>query len=914
MTAVSASSLPGPVADLLAPEHADAASVFLRADRLGLDWQAITDRIADSTGALEPLKSALSAGSDGLTMAFLHGQSASSLVQERARLVDLIVEAAWQQTCATALPEAALVAVGGYGRGELHPCSDIDLLLLLDDATDPKAVQEPVAALFTLLWDVGLELGHATRSVQSCVEESHRDLSTATNLQEARLLTGSATLFGRMQSAVGPDQIWPVREFLRAKLKEQEARHAQYDDTPYKLEPNVKNGPGCLRDVQTISWISQRHFGTGELAALRERGFLTPVQLRLLNQGQEFLRYLRFALHILTGRREDRLLFDHQSRIAELCGYKDGTYMLAVEQLMQKFYRTVMELSRLNEMMLQLFQEAILLDPKAEPQPLNPRFNVKNGFLQIADDDVFERDPSALLEIFLILQQTEEIQGVAAKTITVIRRDLYLIDDAFRQDPRNQALFLQILRAPEGVTHELRRMNLYGVLGRYIPAFGRIVGRMQYDLFHTYTVDAHTLFVVSNLRRFALSRFDHEFPLCSEIMQGLARPELAYLAGLFHDIAKGRGGDHSELGAVEAETFCREHGMSEYDARLVAWLVRHHLLLSLTAQKKDLGDPEVIRDFAQIVGDELRLDYLYVLTVADVRATNPELWNSWRAQLFAELRRLARQALRRGLAVTVDKEQLLAARKEEARQLLNADGIAADQLERIWRQFSEDYFLRCRPEEIHAHSRLLAEPGNEKKPIVVDVREQSVGGGTAAFLFTPQERFTFATATAVFDEMGLNVTDARIVPLLNDRSLATFVVLEADGTQPAESRRIQQIRHRLEQAMHEGPLESPTISRRVPRQIRMFPTKPLVSFANDERNQRTVMEIVTGDRPGMLCEIGKILRDREIRIQTAKIVTVGERAEDVFYITDQENRPVTETIQAELTQTLETALAAPGKS
>ncbi|RYG79187.1 HD domain-containing protein [bacterium] len=420
-----------------------------------------------------------------------------------------------------------------------------------------------------------------------------------------------------MREALGSDRVWPAAKFYDAKLKEQSDRHAKAHDTAYNLEPNVKTGPGGLRDLQTIGWVAKRHFGANSLDELVTHGFLTPSELRKLKQAQAFLWKVRFGLHVLTGRHEDRLLFDHQIRLAQLFGYEDASYTLAVEQLMQRYYRTVMDVSFLNELLLQLFRDAILSD-NSPPRPLNARFQVRNDALEAIHPDVFARAPSSLLEMFVLLQQNPAIRGVRAATMRSLARHLWLIDEEFRQNPRHHRLFLEILRAPVGVTHELRRMNTYGVLGRYIPAFGRIVGRMQYDLFHAYTVDAHTLFVVSNLRRLAMSKYDHELPQLSGIMQRLPKPEVIYLSALFHDIAKGRGGDHSELGSVDAEAFCLEQGLSRYDARLVAWLVRNHLLLSLTAQKKDIGDPQVINDFAKAVGDETHLDYLYVLTCADV--------------------------------------------------------------------------------------------------------------------------------------------------------------------------------------------------------------------------------------------------------------------------------------------------------
>ena len=872
-----------------------------------IDWAQL-ERALDASGAgLTEFKHLLECGSAALTRAFLREKKTTTeLVQARAELVDLIILAAWRKIADDIAPNAAIVAVGGYGRKELHPHSDVDLLVLIGPRLRKKCAN-PVAKFLAFLWDVGLEVGHSTRTVKECAEQSRDDLTIVTTLMEARLLAGPDKLFDEMKLAIATPKVWPSKQFFTEKFKEQNNRHARYGGTGYNLEPNVKGSPGGLRDIQNINWVTRRHFGTDKLEGLVDEGFLTAGQLRILKQGREFLWRIRFGLHILTGRREDRLLFDHQTRLASLLGYKDASYMLAVEQMMQRYYRTVMELSRLNEMMLQLFQEAILMNPDVEPEPLDEHFEVRNGFLQIVDAEVFERHPAALLELFLKLQQHPELKGVSARTLTELRRHLHLIDDEFRQNPRHQQLFLEILRAPAGVTHELRRMNLYGVLGLYIPAFGRIVGRMQYDLFHAYTVDEHTLFVVSNLRRFALERFDHEFPHCSEIMQGLPIPEVAYLGGLFHDIAKGRGGDHSELGAVDAESFCLEHGLSRYEARLVAWLVRHHLALSVTAQKRDIGDPEVIREFAELVGDETHLDYLYLLTVADVRATNPNLWNSWRAQLFEELYRAAQQALRRGLENPIDKDELLAERRTSAREKLLLQGLTDARVDELWNNFGEEYFLRFKTEEIAAHTLALDRSGPADSSVRVTLLDDPATSGTQVILFAPQRIYTFAIATAVFDELGLNVHDARLVPLANDIELSTFVILEEGGESVDESRR-GQIRRRLDNAFAGQRAETPTVTRRAPRQVRMFSTPTRVRFDTDDRNRRTVMEIRASDRPGLLCEIGMVLRDRKIRIHTAKIVTVGERAEDVFYITDDAGEPLRSAACEQLATLLTTTL------
>lgn len=850
----------------------------------------LTNSLADAGTDPSAFRHALQTADSALTARFRDGASATDLVRLRAAIIDRLIVTLWQRASGDLRDLCSVVAVGGYGRGELHPYSDIDILILVRDGPSGPA-QERLSDFLTKLWDIGLEIGHSVRTVDDCRQQAEADLSTATSMMEARLIHGSQDLFDRMEKRLSPTAIWPSTQFFAAKRKEQVARHHRYDDTAYKLEPNVKGSPGGLRDIQLVGWVAKRHFDASTLHELVDHAFLTSGQLQRLLDGQEFLWRVRFGLHVLTGRREDRLLFDHQRKLAELLGYEDASYTLGVEQLMQRYYRTVMELSRLNEILLQQFEEAILMDPNAEPRTVNARFEIKNGYLQTANDRVFADDPSALLEVFLLLQQHPHVRGVSAYTVSLIKRSLHLIDEGFRQNPRNHRLFLTIIRAPAGVTHELRRMNRYGVLGLYIPAFGRIVGRMQYDLFHAYTVDEHSLFVVSNLRRFALERFDREYPECSRIMQSLEKPEIVYLSGLFHDIAKGRGGDHSELGAIDAEAFCREHGMSAADAETVAWLVRNHLILSMTAQKKDLGDPDVINEFATIVAERTRLDYLYLLTVADVRATNPRLWNSWKATLFGDLYSLTRRALR-SLESPIDRAQLVEETGHAARELSRAEGVGDGQLDEVWRVFTEDYFLRYRPAEIAWHTSLLVANGTEPSHGLLDVRRQPSGDGIEAVLYTPRERRTFALATALLAELGTTIVDARIVPLANGYSLDTYIFMETDPRVEIDSSRLGKIRESLTHVLTANDDTGIKVTRRAPRQVRMFTTRTSVSFSRDEANKRTVMEIVSADRPGLLSTVGEVFIEQDVNIDTAKILTIGEKAEDVFYVVELDDTPL----------------------
>ncbi|MDH3645330.1 MAG: [protein-PII] uridylyltransferase [Gammaproteobacteria bacterium] len=857
---------------------------------------------------LQTFRDTIADGDQALKNRFHDGEKIESLVTDRARLIDAVLIHAWQRAGPQA-DDIELVAVGGYGRGELHPGSDIDIMILLPDSHDNRW-HAGIEQFLTFLWDIGLEIGHSVRTIADCVHESAANISVATSLMESRCLLEKNENFSRMRKAVGPDQVWPSQEFFEAKLGEQIARHKRYDDTPYKLEPNVKGSPGGLRDIQMIGWVAKRHFGVETSKELVELGFLSEQEYQRLRAGRQFLWKLRFALHILTGRREDRLLFDHQARIAEMFGYADTKHNLAVEQLMQRYYRTVMELGLLNEMLLQLFREAILMDPQAPATPLNERFHVHNGYLAISGADVFETDPSALLEVFLLLQLNPTLQGVGASTIRQLRLSLHHIDDAYRSEPRHRAMFMNILRNQRFVAHGLQRMNDYGVLGRYLPEFGQIVGRMQYDLFHTYTVDAHTLFVVRNLRGFVLNPPDPIYPQCAQIMQGLAKPELAYLAALFHDIAKGRGGDHSKLGAADAERFCLDHGLSEYEARLVAWLVRNHLILSVTAQKKDIDDPQVIHDFATLVGDEYHLEFLYVLTVADVAGTNPKLWTSWKSSLFEELFLLTRGALRRGLGNPLDKETLIRETQSDTAHLLASSNVGDNAMHKVWDRFPDGYFLRHSPEEIAWHTRLLADHPTEMNTPLVAVDLAGTRGGTSIFVYSPKHKHTFALTTAVLDQLGFNILDARISRTRDGVSVETFRVTETSGEIIADSERADEIAGGISRALSRTDGERPDVTRRASRQVRMFSTPTLIEFNEDTYNRRTIMELTAGDRPGLLSQIGHAFMTQNIVIETAKITTIGERAEDVFYITNANGEPLDrgqcDFLHSELLATLDT--------
>jgi [protein-PII] uridylyltransferase len=855
------------------------------------DTGSLDLRLADAADPLPLYRDFLEQGHAILKEKFTSSISAPLLIHARSWLVDQLLVRAWRAFMKEYAGAAAFVAVGGYGRSELMPGSDIDLLVLLPDDADDR-FNPGLESLLTFLWDIGLEVGHSVRTIADCVEQSLADITVATNLMEARLLTGDAGLFARMCTSVAPAAIWNSRDFFEAKYREQLARHLKYNDTAYTLEPNIKEGPGGLRDIQTITWVTNRHFGTASLEELVSHGFLTRDEYHTLVEGRNFLWEIRFALHSLTGRGEDRLLFDYQKTIAGQFGFRDSTDQLGVEAFMKQYYRTVMELSRLNEMLLQLFQEKILLPGEpVEIVPLNSRFQVRNGFIEMTNRSIFRHYPFALLEIFLLLEQNPELKGVRADTIRAMREHRHLIDDAFRKDLRARSLFMEIIRQPQGVTHELRRMNVYGILAAYLPVFGKITGLMQYDLFHAYTVDEHTLFVVRNLRRLTLPECADELPLCSKVMATIPKPELLYIAGLFHDIAKGRGGDHSELGSQDARRFCLLHDLSEYDTSLVEWLVRQHLLMSSTAQRQDISDPVVVNRFAKMVGNTVRLDYLYLLTVADIRGTSDELWNTWKDALLKQLYYNTRRALQRGLEDPLERAEKIQQIQQEARQRLADITPAAGQPDRLWEALDDEYFLRHTAEQVARHAQLL-DGGPGTRDCIVDAHAVSEHGSTEIFLYTRSKDGLFSMITAVLEQLGLNIVDAGITTTADGFILDTFHVLEASGAPVADALRIEEIRSALLKEITRDDQDEWHVSRRMPRHYRHFPIKTRIEFDQNPDDQRTIMELITADHPGLLSQVGQAFAECGVRLLNARITTLGSRVEDVFQITDLEDRPL----------------------
>ena len=818
-------------------------------------------------------KNRLAEQRNGLQARYLENHAAPELLRRHRRLVDSQLKTVWQHL---AMPsDIALVAVGGYGRGQLFPYSDIDLLVLLPQASD-ETLKHKLEQFVGILWDIGLEIGHSVRTVTECVALAAQDITVQTSLLEARLLEGSRKLFRQFekefQRALDP------RQFTQAKLLEQEQRHARYHDT--NLEPNLKEVAGGLRDLHNVLWISKAAGIGTRWSDLVEREVITGREATLLRKNESFLQNLRIQLHYLARRREERLVFDVQTALAVQMGLRDTAHRRASEHLMQRFYRTAMEISQMNAIVLQNL--GTLIFPRRSPsiEPINNRFHIHNELLEACDEGLFRREPSAMLEAFVLLQRHHQLRGMTAETLRALWRAGNLINPAFRRNPANRELFMQIVRSPSHVERGLRRMNQYGVLGRYIPAFGRVVGQMQHDLYHVYTVDEHILNVVRNLRRFAVPELAHEFPLCSRLMSDFAPPELLYLAGLFHDIAKGRGGDHSALGKADALRFCRDHGLLRNDAELVAWLVENHLVMSATAQKQDLSDPAIIDAFAARVGDDRHLVALYLLTVADIRGTSPKVWNGWKAKLLEDLFWLTRRRLS---GDTRSPESSLQLRQDAVKAKLRLYAIQEQTTGKLWSQLDISYFLRHDVDEIAWHTRLLNYRVDTPTP-VVKARLSPAGEGLHVMIYVRDQKDLFARICGFFERISYSIVEAKIYTTRHGYALDSFQILDPSSKKSQYRDLIGYIEYELAQRLaNQTPLEPPTQGR-VSRQLKHFPITPEVNIVADERGLYKVLSIIAGDRPGLLSRVARCLVDYRINLHTAKINTLGDRAEDVFLV------------------------------
>ncbi len=818
--------------------------------------------------------------------AFKSGTATSEVIIGYAITIDHLLWYAWFNHDLHKA-NATLLAVGGYGRAELHLHSDIDLMVLIDKRFGDSD-KDKLSTFLTFLWDSGLDVGHSVRTVKEAVMESKKDVTVISSILEGRPLCGNIALFNELQKATASNKIWNSKKFYLAKKEEMQARHKKYGDTLYQLEPNIKEGPGGLRDIQFIDWVTKRHFGNRALNELIAEGFLLEEEYNALRFAQEYLWKMRFSLYLVTQRKEDRLLFDYQVELARLAGHSDSNSNLAVEKYMQNYYRHISECYKLIELLQQHFEETCIAT-----RYLRMRKKIGDHFYSIGDvlhadnDTLFQDHPSTLLELFWVLQNHDHVTKVSSNTIRLIRKNLHLIDEDFRNNSEHKKIFIAILRQPRHIARELSRMHRLGVLSAYWPAFARIEGRMQYDLYHVYTVDHHILTVLKEATR--LGDSIHTENEINSIYYKLPKIEILYLAALFHDIAKGRDGDHSSEGSQDAIDFCLAHGLSQFDASLVSWLVQNHLVMSVTAQHKDLSDPTVVQGFADKVSSAIRLDYLYLLTIADIKGTNPTLWNNWRSTLLADLYKYTLFQIRAGLPR--DTSEIIHDIKTSALKQLNEMGYDNEECEIVWSQFNDDYFLRHTDNEITWHTE-IALKANPDSNTEIHVRQLERRGSTEIFIYTPDRNFLFANITNSLYKLGLSILDARIITSNNGLTFNTFTVVDQNEKPISDKKSLEKINSAITQAVSQKQLSYNSTSQFVPSRLRHFQFAPKITIKNARHLDHTSMHIHAIDHPGLLANVAQAFALLGIKVISARVSTLGEKVHDIFYITNKNNKKI----------------------
>ncbi|GLQ52193.1 [protein-PII] uridylyltransferase [Dyella flava] len=840
-----------------------------------------------------------------IAVAFRDGADASELARRRSDSVTRIVVHVWM-ACLGDVNDAALFAIGGFGRGLLFPYSDIDLLALVEqpDASRLRALEQ----CFATLWDIGLKVGHAVRDPAQCQTLAAAEASVFTSLLDARRLAGDPVLDTRLRAIIDAPSMWPPHEYLLARLAERDARHARYDDTAYNLEPNVKDGPGGLRTLDSLRWLGRRLAHANDFPDMVTEGLLDPAECDTLLQAEATLRRYRFALHLEAGRPEERLLFDYQRAIAARLGFEDEHEKnLGVEQFMQGYYRAASQVERLGIQIAERFEE--MLEPPSAVQSVGEDFIRYGARMAVRDPDLFMHRPAALIDIFIARLDEKGVIGFTADTMRRIHQATAALDGALADDPQVLASFLRLLRRGAPAVDALWRMNRHGLLAAILPAFGKVFGRMQYDLFHVYTVDEHTLRVLRNVARFADPATQSEFPLACEVWPTLPSPEVLLLAALFHDIAKGRGGDHSVLGEEDARAFGTKIGLPEEDTERVAWLVRWHLLMSTTAQRQDITDPDVVQRFADAVAGRERLGQLYLLTIADIIGTSPRLWNAWKDRLLADLYTATRYALRRDAKPSAGAAARVQHCREQALSMLMADGADPATVAQVWDTFPMVSFLRHRPEQIAWQTKAIL-AGEGKLPLIA-VNPLSVRGSTELFVYAPDRDGLFANVTAMLDRLHFSVMEARVLSSPDGRAMDTFLLLEAETQKPATPERADELHQRLQRALAQSaPIMPPR--RSMSRHLKHFQMTPRIDFK--QSGGRTQMALVCSDRPGLLAAVTQVMMTCEVRVHDARIATFGERVEDFFQLTDRRNAPLGETQQQRLWHALAERIGPQGLS
>ncbi|MEO8671364.1 MAG: [protein-PII] uridylyltransferase [Tahibacter sp.] len=826
-----------------------------------------------------------------LAQAYAENQPVHCLVESRALAVEALLRHVWTAVIGDQSP-MALYAAGGFGRRELFPHSDVDLLVLCE-AQPTGSTARSLETLFACLWDLGLRPGHAVRTVAQCCDIAAQDISVYTSLLDARHLAGSHAHSAALFALLRDDDLCTPQHFLDAKRAEQAQRHARYNDTAYNLEPNIKEGPGGLRSLQLIDWLSRRLFETSDWNDLCQRGLLADDEPSQLESARNVLWRIRFALHLLAGRAEERLLFDYQRELARRLGYLDEhAQNLAVEQFMQVYFRAAIAIERSSATFQQVCDEALTPHGLLEASPVDDQFIAIAGRLDAREPDLFERRPASVIDVFRVLAENAELSGLRAAAQRRLQAAMSRHGSELRGSADVHAAFLRLLRLGAPAVEAIARLSRFGVLAQYLPAFGEVVGRMQYDLFHVYTVDEHTLRVLRIVARFASAQTSREFALAHDLFVRIPRPELLLLAALFHDIAKGRGGDHSELGESDAREFCAQLGMVQTDIDTVAWLVRWHLLMSVTAQRQDITDADVVHRFAVNVAEWERLDLLYLLTCADIAGTSPKLWNSWKDRLLADLYVAARYVLRSGLERPPHAMEQVRDCQDAAMRELTQGQVDPVAIARIWADFPEESFLRYRPAQIAWQTAGIAQTPIEDLPLVL-LHADSPRGGTEIFIYAEDRDGLFAAVTATLDRLHLNVQEARVVSARSGMSLDTFVVLDQRGKSLGEAGKLAELESSLREALLQRPYRATLARRSVARPLRHFQMSAQLEFRRDSSGRRTQVSVVCSDRPGLLATMAQVFREHRLRVHDARIATFGERVEDFFLLTDQHDAALT---------------------
>jgi [protein-PII] uridylyltransferase len=839
---------------------------------------------------------------------FKKTQAVGKLTKQLSKVTDQLLTQFWSDCGLN--NDATLLAVGGYGRSSLFPYSDIDILILLPtNAELAQSLSKKVEQYVTNCWDAGLEIASSVRTVAECISESEQDITVRTSLLEARFICGKRQLFKEFANAF--EAAMDPKAFFQAKQAEQIQRHYKYQNTPYALEPNCKESPGGLRDLQVISWVSKAALLGNTFKDLNAAGLVTQRELTELNRNQRFLETLRANLHLLAGRRQDVLVFDLQTALAKSMGIEEESSREASEAIMRRYYWAAKAVNQLNDVLLQNIEALLFPQESKTTHPIpgegNEYFIERQGVLDITDPQLYQKHPEQILRTFLVLSQTSNVKSLSATIFRALYNARQNMDSKWRAAPVNRALFMELLKQPEGVSRAFHLMNSTSVLGRYLPAFRRIVGQMQHDLFHVYTVDQHILMVLRNVRRFMVIEHTHEFPFCSSLIAHFERPWLLVVAALFHDIAKGRGGDHSQLGKADVRKFAKDHGLDKKDTELIVWLVAEHLNMSQTAQKQDITDPDVVRAFAKKVGDERHLTALYLLTVADVRGTSPKVWNAWKGKLLEDLYRATLRVLG---GAKPDASSELAQHQEESRTKLRLYGIDDESYEDLWRQLDVAFFLRQDSTDIAWLTRHLYNKVNSDQPIV-RARLSPIGDGLQVAVYVKDQEDLFARICAYFEKHGFSIWDARIHTTRHGYALDTFQISGSTLIDEGGSYRdiIQLVEFELTAALtNADPLPNPSMGR-LSRQSRTFPIQPRVHMVPDDRGRYYTLALSASDRTGLLYTISRVLAKHQVSIHTARINTLGERVEDVLLL-DAANLGKNPKLQIQLETELLEALGA----